>query len=67
MKMLTLGRRLERGMGSWDEESVEGGGLMGMTRARREIVALMWAVHWIREGLQAAVGPHICPLSNLAC
>lgn len=54
-------------MGSWDEESVEGGGLMGMTRARREIVALMWAVHWIREGLQAAVGPHICPLSNLAC
>lgn len=49
--MLTLGRRLERGMVLWDEECVEGSGLMGTTCAGREILALMWAVHWIREVL----------------
>lgn len=49
--MLTFGRSLERGVGLWDEDCVEGGGLMGTPCAGREILALMWAVHWIREVL----------------
>lgn len=43
---------------------------MGTRSVGREILALLWAVHWIREVLiqrQPAVDGHISPFRNLAC
>lgn len=39
------------GMGLWGEECVDGVVLMGTACAGREVLALMWALHWIREVL----------------